>query len=78
MGSIALQDGCFPDISKKYYKNFETFFELREAVMKHTRRVFPAALLSALLAVLLLSACGPSNNVRLLSPPPLDLSLIHI
>ena len=24
----------FPDISKKYHKNFETFFELREAVMK--------------------------------------------
>jgi len=22
MGSIALQDGCFPDISKKYHKNF--------------------------------------------------------
>lgn len=44
--------------------------------MKHTRRVFPAALLSALLAVLLLSACGPSNNVRLLPPPPLDASVL--
>ena len=72
MGSIALQDGCFPDISKKYYKNFETFFELREAVMKHTRRVFPAALLSALLAVLLLSACGPSNNCLLYTSDAAD------
>ena len=44
--------------------------------MKHTRRVFPAALLPALLAVLLLSACGPSNNVRLLPPPPLDASVL--
>lgn len=36
--------------------------------MKHTRRVFPAALLSALLAVLLLSACGPEQQRAPASP----------
>lgn len=40
--------------------------------MKHFRLVFRFSLL----AVLLLSACGPSNNVRLLSPPPLDASTL--
>lgn len=40
--------------------------------MKHFRLVFRFSLL----AVLLLAACGPSNNVRLLSPPPLDASTL--
>ncbi|WP_417292425.1 hypothetical protein [Desulfovibrio porci] len=44
--------------------------------MKHSRRNVTAALLSGLLTVLLLSACGPSNNVRLLPPPPLDASVL--
>ncbi len=43
--------------------------------MKHSRRHVTFALLSGLLAALLLAACGPSNNVRLL-PPPLDASVL--
>ncbi len=42
--------------------------------MKHSRRHVTFALLSGLLAALLLAACGPSNNVRL--PPPLDASVL--
>lgn len=44
--------------------------------MKHSRRNVTFAPLFVLLAVLLLSACGPSNNVRLLPPPPLDASVL--
>ncbi len=43
--------------------------------MKHSRRHVTFALLSGLLAALLLAACGPSNNLRLL-PPPLDASVL--
>jgi len=38
--------------------------------MKHVRLVLCVALLA------LLAACGPSNNVRLLPPPPLDASVL--
>lgn len=38
--------------------------------MKHLRLVLCAALLA------LLAACGPSNNVRLLPPPPLDATVL--
>ncbi|MDE6734229.1 MAG: hypothetical protein K2J64_02035 [Desulfovibrio sp.] len=40
------------------------------------RRSMPVVLLALLGAVLLLSACGPSNTVRLLPPPPLDASVL--
>ncbi|MBD5417946.1 MAG: hypothetical protein HDR50_09925 [Desulfovibrio sp.] len=43
--------------------------------MQH-RRSMPVVLLALLGAVLLLSACGPSNTVRLLPPPPLDASVL--
>ena len=38
--------------------------------MKHLRIVLCVSLLA------LLAACGPSNNVRLLPPPPLDASVL--
>lgn len=38
--------------------------------MKHLRLVLCVSLLA------LLAACGPSNNVRLLPPPPLDASVL--
>ncbi|MDR1776814.1 MAG: LPS assembly lipoprotein LptE [Desulfovibrio sp.] len=41
--------------------------------MKYTRPAFPAA---TLLLVLLLAACGPSNNIRLLPQPPLDATVL--
>ena len=44
--------------------------------MKHSRRNVTVVLLSGLLAALLFSACGPSNKVRLLPPPPLDVSVL--
>ncbi|WP_165066182.1 hypothetical protein [Desulfovibrio sp. ZJ200] len=40
--------------------------------MKHFRLLLGFSLL----ATLLLTACGPSNNVRLLSPPPLDAAVL--
>lgn len=40
------------------------------------RRFLPAVLPAILGAVFLLSACGPSNTVRLLPPPPLDASVL--
>lgn len=43
--------------------------------MQH-RRSMPVILLALLGAVFLLSACGPSNTVRLLPPPPLDASVL--
>ena len=43
--------------------------------MQH-RRSMPVVLLALLGAVFLLSACGPSNTVRLLPPPPLDASVL--
>ena len=43
--------------------------------MQH-RRSMPFILLALLGAVFLLSACGPSNTVRLLPPPPLDASVL--
>lgn len=43
--------------------------------MKHRRSV-PVVLLALVGAVFLLSACGPSNSVRLLPPPPLDASVL--
>ena len=43
--------------------------------MQH-RRSMPVVLLALLGAVLLLSACGPSNTVRLLPPPALDASVL--
>lgn len=43
--------------------------------MQH-RRSMPVVLLALFGAVLLLSACGPSNTVRLLPPPPLDASVL--
>ncbi|MGE9984101.1 hypothetical protein [Desulfovibrio sp. SGI.169] len=44
--------------------------------MKHSRHNVIFAPLAVLLTTLLLSACGPSNNVRLLPPPPLDASVL--
>lgn len=43
--------------------------------MKH-RCAAPLLLVALLGAVVLLSACGPSNQVRLLPPPPLDASVL--
>ncbi|MDE7240328.1 hypothetical protein [Desulfovibrio sp.] len=43
--------------------------------MQH-RRSMPVILLALLGAVFLLTACGPSNTVRLLPPPPLDASVL--
>jgi hypothetical protein len=40
--------------------------------MNHTRLVLPLSLLF----VMFLSACGPSNNVRLLPQPPLDAAVL--
>lgn len=39
-------------------------------------KLFRLVLGFSLLAALLLTACGPSNNVRLLPPPPLDASVL--
>lgn len=58
---------------KKYFrKTLNITFAIHEAAMKHFRLVLGFSLL----AVLLLTACGPSNNVRLLPPPPLDASVL--
>lgn len=70
-GNNPLQDDCF-QVSIKYCIFFTNLSNLHEAVMNYVRVVLPLSLL----VTLLLTACGPSNNVRLLNQPPLDAAVL--